>query len=214
MRFSTANVLSALLALSPFALAQNTTQTHNVLVGADGLTFTPNQVTAAPGDIVAFEFHPKNHTLTQSTFANPCTAMANGATSGFQPVAANATQFPVFSFMVNDVTPLWFFCQQTGHCQQGMVFALNVNASSPNTFAAFQAKATGGAAPASGSASAGVPAASGMPTMSVAAGASASATGSAAASSSTAKSGSGRLAVGGVASVMLSAVGVAAGLLL
>lgn len=62
----------------------------------------------------------KNHTVTQSTFADPCTieTLANGSTgvdSGFMPVAANATSFPTFSFTIQNASaPLWFFCRQTG----------------------------------------------------------------------------------------------------
>lgn len=57
----------------------------------------------------------KNHTVTQSTFASPCTNMSdNGLDSGFQFVAAGATSFMQFSFNVtNASTPLWFYCRQT-----------------------------------------------------------------------------------------------------
>ncbi|KAG8891901.1 hypothetical protein FRB99_003254 [Tulasnella sp. 403] len=206
MLFSTRAVLSAVVAvaLAPAAVFAQTT--HNVVVGASGLTFTPNQVTAAVGDVVAFEFHPKNHTLTQSTFANPCTAMAGGVNSGYMPVAATATTFPVYSFKVNEVTPLWFYCAQTGHCQGGMVFAINVNASSPNTFDAFLNNAKGGsAAPAAGG---------GYGSASPAATASGSGASSAPAASQTSKTNSaGHLAIGG-ASVLVTALGVAAGLVL
>jgi len=136
--------LLALLVATGAALVS--AATFNVTVGDGGLVFNPNQVTAVQGDVINFEFHPANHTLTQSTFATPCTAMAGGVDSGFQPVSATQTTFPVFSFQVMQVTPLWFFCAQTTHCQKGMVFALNVNATSPNTFAKFQSNATGGAA--------------------------------------------------------------------
>ncbi len=51
MHFSTAAALATVFAAGS-ALAQTT---HNVLVGSNGLTFTPNQVTAAVGDVVSFE---------------------------------------------------------------------------------------------------------------------------------------------------------------
>jgi plastocyanin len=35
---------------------------HLIKVGADGLTYTPSSISAAVGDTVTFEFHPKNHT--------------------------------------------------------------------------------------------------------------------------------------------------------
>jgi len=126
-------------------------ETILVTVGSnDGLTYTPSSINASIGDVVAFQFQAKNHTVTQSTFADPCTQ--SGIDSGFQPVAANATSFPQWSITINNVSaPLWFYCRQTGHCEKGMVFAVNPTAA--KTFAAFQAAAlatTPGATSASG----------------------------------------------------------------
>jgi plastocyanin len=139
MRFSATVV--ALSALVAPALAQG--QDHQVMVGPSGLLiFDPPSVTAVAGDTVTFVFNPKNHTVTQSTFAAPCTKMANGLASGFQPVAANASQVPAMTITVNDTTPLWFYCGQTtpvAHCGKGMVFAVNPTAD--KSFTAFQTAA-------------------------------------------------------------------------
>lgn len=61
----------------------------------------------------------KNHTVTQSTFASPCsnitdaTGLVTGVDSGYQFVPTNATSFPVWSITVNNAsTPLWFYCRQ------------------------------------------------------------------------------------------------------
>jgi len=142
MQFSRS--LVALVAATGASLVSAQT-IHNVTVGVGGLVYNPNQITAAMGDIVSFEFHPANHTLTQNTFAAPCVPLAGGVTSGFLPVAATATAFPVFSFMVNAATPLWFHCGQTGHCAAGMVFAINVNTSTANSFDAYVTNAKGSA---------------------------------------------------------------------
>jgi len=40
-------------------------------------------------------------------------------------VAENKEPFPRAQYTVKDTNPVWFYCQQTGHCQQGMVFAIN-----------------------------------------------------------------------------------------
>ncbi|KAF7364957.1 Serine-threonine rich [Mycena venus] len=122
-----------------------------------GVTYNPPNVTAAVGDNVVFQFLSKNHTVTQSTFANPC--VQQGIDSDFQFVPANATQIPEWSFTVNNASaPLWFFCRQTGHCAKGMVFSVNAPATG-KTFDAFKA-----AAIASGTTgSAGTPSASGTP---------------------------------------------------
>ena len=37
---------------------------------------------AVPGDTVSFKFHPKNHTVTQSSFDAPCTPLYGGTDTG------------------------------------------------------------------------------------------------------------------------------------
>nr|VWP00834.1 Uncharacterized protein [Ganoderma boninense] len=124
-----------------------------VVGGSNGdLTFSPDSVSASPKDIISFEFHQKNHTATQSSFAAPCVRLKDttgnvvGLDSGFMPVDANATEFPVWNVTVNDTTPLWFYCRQhspagASHCGAGMVFAVNAVESSPRNFSAFKALA-------------------------------------------------------------------------
>ncbi|KLO10557.1 hypothetical protein SCHPADRAFT_878002 [Schizopora paradoxa] len=123
----------------PAFIAAASAVTHTVLVGENqGLTYNPSSVTAAEGDVIAFQFVAKNHSVTQSTFAAPCTK--SGVDSGFFPVSANATVVPQWSFTLNNASaPLWFYCAQTGHCGQGMVFAVNPTAA--KSFDAFQAAA-------------------------------------------------------------------------
>ncbi|KAK0463861.1 Cupredoxin [Desarmillaria tabescens] len=113
---------------------------HLVTVGDGGmLAFNPTSVTAVQGDTVTFSFRAGNHSATQSTFAFPCTK--SGIDSGFVPIA-NSTVFGQWTFTVdNSSTPLWFFCAQTGHCEKGMVFA--VNPTQEKTFQAFLANAQG-----------------------------------------------------------------------
>ncbi|KAI0757143.1 hypothetical protein C8Q80DRAFT_1132225 [Daedaleopsis nitida] len=126
-----------------------------VVVGGENgeLTFSPENVQASPRDIISFEFHAKNHTATQSSFAAPCvrlkdasTGSAIGLDSGFMPVDAAATEFPVWNVTVNDTTPIWFYCRQhkpdgSSHCGSGMVFAVNAVESSARNFSAFKSLA-------------------------------------------------------------------------
>lgn len=154
---------------------------HLVLVGDSGLVFNPTSVTAAVGDNVIFEFRAKNHTVTQSSFAQPCTflqtANGPGVDSGYQPVPAGATNFPQWNITIDNATaPLWFYCAQknpANHCQAGMVFAINPTAE--KSFDAFlaNAKASGsasgsssapGGASGTGAATATLPTASGFST--------------------------------------------------
>ncbi|TFK41030.1 hypothetical protein BDQ12DRAFT_678771 [Crucibulum laeve] len=130
-------------------------QIHKVIVGGPGgkLTFDPPRISAQPRDIVVFEFHQKNHTVTQSSFDDPCRKLNNngvvGFDSGFFAVADNATEFPTWNFTVTDTAPVWGYCRQqtpASHCGAGMVFAINSDESSGRNFSAFQnvAKALNG----------------------------------------------------------------------
>lgn len=129
---------------------------HKVIVGGPGkLAFDPPTISAQPRDVVVFEFHQKNHTVTQSSFDDPCRKLnADGVTgfdSGFMPVADDATEFPTWNFTVTDTAPVWAYCRQqlpSSHCGAGMVFAINSVETSPRNFAAFQnvAKALNGTA--------------------------------------------------------------------
>jgi len=135
--------LSLGLALVPFVFAT----VIDVQVGANGqLAYSPEAISANPGDQVVFHFNPKNHTVSQSAFATPCGLKEGGFTSGFMPVAANtsADSLPTFTVIVNDTTPIWVYCAQdagtpASHCGQGMVFAINCGADgAPNSFTNFK----------------------------------------------------------------------------
>lgn len=137
MRLSQISKLSALFAT---VAVQVTAVQFNVTVGGStGLVFTPEFVNAQPGDVVFFTFKQKNHTVTQSTFDSPCQRSAGGFDSGFQPVPAENVDgpFPVARFAVPGTQPIWVYCRQANHCQQGMVFAVNPG----EKFAAYKANA-------------------------------------------------------------------------
>ncbi|KAI5121023.1 hypothetical protein M0805_005968 [Coniferiporia weirii] len=130
--------LATVLAATGFVSATVFTVTVG---GNNSLTYNPPSISnVTVGDAIAFQFVAKNHSVTQSTFTAPCTS--SGIDSGFFPITAGAAEVPQWSFTVNNASaPLWFFCAQTGHCEQGMVFAVNPTAN--KTFEAFQAAANG-----------------------------------------------------------------------
>jgi len=139
-----------------FAVAFAQSNTIFVKVGANNtLAYDPPFVTANTGDIIAFQFLARNHTVTQSTFASPCQFMTSpsaGIDSGYQAVSPGATEIPQWSFTVsNSSTPLWFYCAQVGHCKQGMVFAVNPTAA--KSYSAFLANAVGNSTSSTGSTS-------------------------------------------------------------
>jgi plastocyanin len=125
---------------------------HTVVVGGTGkLFFDPDHIVAAPRDQVVFQFQQKNHSVVQSSFADPCRPLnalnataPQGFSSGFHPVGANDTDFPTWSITVNDTAPIWAYCGQTNptsHCGAGMVFAINAIDNSTRNFTAFQSVA-------------------------------------------------------------------------
>ena len=78
--------------------------THHVKVGATGLTFEPDSLNAAPGDIVQFDFYPKNHSVAQSTYDTPCqpSSLTEGIFSGFIPSSDGQAVGDMFLFSFNN----------------------------------------------------------------------------------------------------------------
>ncbi|KAI5480108.1 hypothetical protein MNV49_001768 [Pseudohyphozyma bogoriensis] len=113
----------ALLSLSTL-LTSTSAASHAVSVGSGGLSFSPTTVTASAGDTIVFTFEGAGHSVTQSTFAAPCSHSVDASGA-----ANDASQ------------PVWLYCRQVTHCQSGMVMAINPTAS--QTFDAFLAAAKG-----------------------------------------------------------------------
>jgi hypothetical protein len=62
-----------------------------------------------------------------------------GIDSGPMPPENNMMK--VFTIMINDTKPLWMYCATKGHCQKGMVMAINAPSSGAKTLAAYKAAA-------------------------------------------------------------------------
>ena len=130
------------------------TSTFTVTVGLDNgktLKFDPPYLPkVAKGSKVHFDFRAKNHTLTESSFNEPCKKLGGtNIDTNFQNVnlkdvpGQNATDIVLDS---EENKPRWFYCKQAngtpqGHCGQGMVFAINTDEAKFNEFLG-KAKAT------------------------------------------------------------------------
>ena len=69
--------------------SSNSSRIIPIDVGNGGLIFSPNATTANVGDTLSFTFYPQNHSVAQSTFAQPCQPANDAAIfSGFYPIAA------------------------------------------------------------------------------------------------------------------------------
>jgi len=117
----------------------------NVDVGPGGqIKYSNDNIKASVGDIIRFNFLSKNHTVTQSSFDNPCTKADRGFDSGFRFVDpnANGTLPQPFEVEVKNDMPIWFYCQQGQHCAaNGMNGGINAPDHGDKTLAAFKAKA-------------------------------------------------------------------------
>lgn len=115
--------------------------THEVAVGGEqGLSYFPQEVAAQVGDMIIFTFYSQNHTVTQSTFDSPCSAMEGGMDSGFMANPDNSIDPPPqVAMQVMTTDPIWMYCAQGNHCGSGMAFSINPN--EEKTHAQFQANA-------------------------------------------------------------------------
>ena len=102
---------------------------HPVAVGSKSgdLVFQPDSIQAAEGDTVTFRFWPKNHSVAQAAFNSPCQPLTNGFWSGFVPTTSTtAVANWTFTYEVTNASaPIWFYCTQGQHCQDGMVGVIN-----------------------------------------------------------------------------------------
>ncbi|KYK57631.1 plastocyanin-like domain-containing protein [Drechmeria coniospora] len=105
--------------------------THSVVAGLAGLRFDPDNVVAEIGDVIEWHFLPRNHSIAQSNFGNPCQPLADGASffAGFNFFTQQGQAPDVFQIVVEDKKTIWYYCPQQGgsHCQNGMVGVINQN---------------------------------------------------------------------------------------
>ncbi|KAI0255403.1 hypothetical protein BJV78DRAFT_763793 [Lactifluus subvellereus] len=187
-------------AAAPSAPASSSTNINVDVAPGGKLVFNPSNFTAANGTTVTFFFPQSSisHSVTQSSFANPCTPLASGFDSGLQ----DAKQFSIK--ITNDQQPIWFFCKAPLHCGTGFVGSINAPTTG-NTYDAYlaAAKAIGAnevTVPDSGPMTGGVGAVATAPPAATAT------TGSAKPTSS--KSSAGHLVANGVVALLAAAFGI------
>ena len=107
--------------------------THTIKIGNDGMNIDPDNVEADIGDTVNFEFYPNNHSIAQSSYEEPCQPLFGGTGnnpifSGFFPVNTKEGEKEaktMFSMKINNTDPIWLYCSQGSHCQDGQVMVIN-----------------------------------------------------------------------------------------
>ncbi|KAF8153760.1 hypothetical protein B0H34DRAFT_799718 [Crassisporium funariophilum] len=104
--------------------------THIVQIGVEGSFFNPGTISAEVNDTITFVFAGDIHTVTQSSFATPCTPLPGGFSSGLAGRGTNGTAAaPTWDLHITNASgPIWFFCEATrptSHCAAGMVGVIN-----------------------------------------------------------------------------------------
>jgi len=95
------------------------------------LIYWPASINVPVGEMVQWHFYPKNHSVVQAAFSNPCAPISNVMPnvttffSGYMPVKATDQEIPALTMMVKDAQPFWYYCSQGKHCQMGMVGVIN-----------------------------------------------------------------------------------------
>jgi plastocyanin len=107
---------SSALFLAPLA-ALAAAKTITVQVGASGLSFSPDSVTAAAGDELNFMISP-GHSVAQANFDAPCKPSGGSA-------IYSGKDAQTFVVTVKDSSSMWFYCTTPDHCSAGMVMAVN-----------------------------------------------------------------------------------------
>ncbi|KAK4446416.1 extracellular serine-rich protein [Podospora aff. communis PSN243] len=108
-----------------FAALAHPITAATIRISLGSFVFTPDTVTAAVGDILEFSFFPVNNSATLSDFGTPCTpAKVGGFHSGFYATSSgqNETSFRV---VVNTTEPMFIYCGNHPHCQNGMSAVVN-----------------------------------------------------------------------------------------
>jgi len=101
--------------------------THTVIVAPTQgvLRYVPFALNASVGDTVKFIWGANNHTVTKSSQLSLCNK------TGDQPfVSGEQNKTFVFTQVVNDTNPTFYYCGTPTHCQKGMFGIINP----PNAF--------------------------------------------------------------------------------
>ncbi|KAF8271147.1 hypothetical protein EI94DRAFT_1720978 [Lactarius quietus] len=213
MKFSLALASTAVF-LPIIVNAQAASNSSTITVDVSGsLVYNPSNFNASNGTSVTFVFSSNvPHSVTQSSFADPCTylAAANGSSGGFDSGIQTGKEFTIT--ITNDQAPIWFFCKESDHCGLGMVGSINAPTSG-NTAAAFlaAAKAIGTSEPTvsdSGPVTGGVNA---VATSTPTATSPSSGSSSSPSPSSSKSSGAGRLVASGFFALLATALGISLG---
>ncbi|KAF8520230.1 hypothetical protein BU17DRAFT_65574 [Hysterangium stoloniferum] len=102
--------------------------THTIIVAPTQgvLRFVPFSTNATVGDTLEFHWGANTHTVTQSSALEVC----NKTDSPTAFASGTHDKGTVYSQVVNDTKPIWFYCGTPTHCEKGMFGGVNIGANS------------------------------------------------------------------------------------
>jgi plastocyanin len=111
--------------------SKGTGSTHTVIVAPTKGVFRmmPFATNASVGDTIEFHWGADVHTVTKSSALTPCNKSSEA------PVFASGTQNKSFVFtqVVNDTNPTFYYCGTPGHCEKGMFGIINPQMATPGS---------------------------------------------------------------------------------
>jgi len=115
---------------------------QTVTVGENGLSFSPNSITAAVGSIIEFHFFAPAHAVAQSSFSSPCAPLSGGTGFFSGTITTSSGQNSnVFRITINDTNAAWIYCTVPTHCESGMVGVINPPNDATQTLELYKAAA-------------------------------------------------------------------------
>ncbi|KAL4951693.1 hypothetical protein BDW69DRAFT_196267 [Aspergillus filifer] len=109
---------------------------HKIQVGpkSDPHQYVPHEVKADIGDVIVFEFYPRNHSIVQADFKAPCMPadgdyFFSGIKNDFEEVNGQVVgDLPTWNWTVKNKEPTFFYCTGADSCiVNGMVGVINPN---------------------------------------------------------------------------------------
>ncbi|KAF2756945.1 hypothetical protein EJ05DRAFT_48578 [Pseudovirgaria hyperparasitica] len=142
---ATETAASSAVVETPSAINTGGHASSTVIVRGNGqdipFQYTPPFVQGLKaGDELIFDFRARNHTLTESSLADPCKRKEGGVDTLFANFNPDnqAGKF-LFTLKIESDQARYFYCKQgnggaNGHCKAGMVFGVNIDQGVFDTF--------------------------------------------------------------------------------
>ncbi|KAJ6577739.1 hypothetical protein B0H19DRAFT_931889, partial [Mycena capillaripes] len=111
--------------------SKGTGATHTVIVAPHTGVFrmVPFATNASVGDTIEFHWGANNHTVTKSSELLPCNKSSEA------PIFASGEHDKdfVFTQVVNDTKPIYYYCGTATHCEKGMFGVINPAMAAPGS---------------------------------------------------------------------------------